>query len=94
MSNQKITNLNYNTEQISLPLEIQEETCVPKKENYAPTFISYNNQQGISLLDIQDLIPKNHIANVINEMIESVESVFGHIKGNRSFNRFLLRGLE
>ena len=43
MCNPKITNQNYIIEQISLPLAIQEETCVLKKGNYALTFIPYNN---------------------------------------------------
>lgn len=55
MCNPKITNLNNITEQTSLPLTKQEKTCVPKKGNITPTFIPYNNQQGISLFDIQDL---------------------------------------
>ncbi|MEK3981613.1 transposase [Psychrobacillus sp. FSL K6-2836] len=83
MCNPKITNPNYITEQTSLPLAIQEETCVSKKRNYAPTFIPYNNQQGISLFDIQDLIPGNHVSRVIDEMIESIddEVFFSHYKG-------------
>ena len=83
MCNPKITNPNYITEQTSLPLAIQEETCVSKKRNYAPTFIPYNNQQGISLFDIQDLIPSNHVSRVIDEMIESIddEVFFSHYKG-------------
>ncbi|YCI74959.1 hypothetical protein M1D47_14970 [Bacillus sp. R1-10] len=85
MCNPKITNRNYITEQISLPLAIQEETCVSKKENYSPTFIPYNNQQGISLFDVQDLIPSNHVSRVIDEMIESIEDkvFFSHYKGGR-----------
>ncbi len=43
MSNQMITELNYNTEQTSLPLNIQtqEETCVSTKRELRPTFIPY-----------------------------------------------------
>lgn len=83
MCNPKITNQNYNTEQTTLPLPIIEETCVSNKRNYAPTFIPYNNQQGITLFDIQDLIPSDHVARVINEMIESIddEMFFSHYKG-------------
>ncbi|WP_192812585.1 hypothetical protein [Paenisporosarcina sp. TG-14] len=61
------------TEQTSLPLTIQEETLVFKKENYSPTFLPYNTQQGISHFDIQDLIPSNHVSRVIDEMIESID---------------------
>jgi transposase len=83
MCNPKITIQNYIIEQTSLPLTIQDETCVSKKGNYAPTFIPYNNQQGISLFDIQDLIPSNHVSRVIDEMIESIEDdvFFSHYKG-------------
>ncbi|MEG0450104.1 MAG: transposase, partial [Lysinibacillus sp.] len=83
MCNPKITNENYNTEQTSLPLTIQQETSVSIKGNYTPTFIPYNNKQGISLFDIQDSIPSEHVSRVIDEMIELIDDqlFFSHYKG-------------
>ncbi|MFI8495157.1 hypothetical protein ACIGC1_19985 [Peribacillus butanolivorans] len=64
-------------EQTLLPLSIKEETAVPQKRNFTPTFIPYDNQQTTLIFDIQDLIPVHHVARVINQMIESIEdSVF------------------
>ncbi|WP_107839608.1 hypothetical protein [Metasolibacillus meyeri] len=71
MCNPKITNENYNTEQTSLPLRAQQGTSISTKGS-APTFIPYNNQQGMSLFDIQDLIPSEHVSRVIDEMIERI----------------------
>jgi len=73
MSNPKITTENYNMEQTLLPLSIQEDTAVPQKRNFTPTFIPYDNQQTTVIFDIQDLIPDHHVARVIDQMIESVE---------------------
>lgn len=83
MSNLKTTNKNYNTEQTSLPLQLSEETTVSKTSNYLPTFIPYNNKQGISLFDIQDNIPDKHVSRVIDEMIELIDDqvFFSHYKG-------------
>ncbi|MFD3447129.1 hypothetical protein ACFDTO_21260 [Microbacteriaceae bacterium 4G12] len=83
MSNPKTTNTNYNMVQESLPLDIQEETVVPKKKNERPTFIPYNNQQSICLLDLQELIPANHVSRVVDEMMERIEDdlFFQHYKG-------------
>ncbi|HWK21490.1 MAG TPA: IS1182 family transposase [Ureibacillus sp.] len=82
MCNQKITNANYNTEQTSLLLSIQGETCVSPKQ-HMPTFIPYNNKQSAVIFDIQELIPENHVARVIDEMVESVddEIFFEHYQG-------------
>lgn len=83
MSNPKTTNQNYNTEQTSLPLQLSEETTVPKTGHSIPTFIPYNNKQGISLFDIQDTISTKHISRVIDEMIELIDDqvFFSHYKG-------------
>ncbi|USK68404.1 IS1182 family transposase [Peribacillus asahii] len=73
MCNPKITTENYNTEQTSLPLAIQEETVVSRERKLTPTFIPYNNQQSTVIFDIQELIPPHHVARVIDQMIESIE---------------------
>ena len=77
----------------SLLLVIQEETYCSKKRNYASTLKSYNNQQGIFLFNIQDVIPSNHVSRGIDEMIESIkdEIFFSHYKGggrSSSFRRW------
>lgn len=83
MSNQKITNTNCNTVQENLPLHMSEETNHPKKKSISPTFIPYNNQQGMIIFDIQDLIPEKHISRVIDDMIEAIddEVFFQYYKG-------------
>lgn len=73
MSNLKTTNQDYNTEQTSLPLQLSEETAVPKTGHASPPFIPYNNKQGISLFDIQDTISTKHVSRVIDEMIELID---------------------
>ncbi|MFD3450465.1 transposase, partial [Microbacteriaceae bacterium 4G12] len=81
--NPKTTDTNYNMVQESLPLDIQEETVVPKKKKERPTFIPYNNQQGICILDLQEFIPTNHVSRVVDEMMERIEDdlFFQHYKG-------------
>ncbi|WP_342472262.1 IS1182 family transposase [Metasolibacillus sp. FSL H7-0170] len=83
MSNLKTTNQDYNTEQTSLPLQLSEETAVPKTGHASPPFIPYNNKQGISLFDIQDTISTKHVSRVIDEMIELIDDqvFFSHYKG-------------
>ena len=83
MCNPKITTQNYITEQASLPLSLQEGTGVPQPKTVSPTFIPYNNQQGLAIFDIQDLVPTHHVARVIDEMVEMIddELFFTHYKG-------------
>ncbi|BAQ10201.1 transposase [Bacillus sp. OxB-1] len=81
MSNPKTTTENYTT-QLTLPIEVAEETSVSKRR-LSPTFKPYNNQQGFAILDLQDLIPEQHIARVIDEMIETIPDaqLFAHYSG-------------
>ncbi|WP_249222080.1 IS1182 family transposase [Planococcus alpniumensis] len=83
MCNPKITSSNYNTEQAAFPLALGEGTGVPLSKKASPTFIPYNNQQGFAIFDIQDLVPANHVARVIDEMVELIddELFFAHYKG-------------
>ncbi len=55
---------------------------------------------------MEEMIDPNHPVRVVNQVIESldieyrsqspadVKAVFGIIKGNRNYRKFLLRGLE
>ncbi|MGM7634809.1 hypothetical protein [Bacillus sp. Hm123] len=51
MSNPKITTDHYNT-QMSLPLEVKEETSVSKR-TLSPTFKPYQSSQSQTILDIE-----------------------------------------
>ena len=83
MCNPKITSPKYSTEQVVFPLSLQEGTPVPLPKKARPTFIPYNNEQGFTIFDIQDLVPANHVARVIDEMVETIddELFFVHYKG-------------
>lgn len=83
MCNPKITTENYITEQAVFPLALEEGTSVPLPKKVGPTFIPYNNQQGFAIFDIQELVPANHVARVIDEMVETIddELFFAHYKG-------------
>ncbi|MEK5230426.1 IS1182 family transposase [Lysinibacillus sp. FSL K6-0232] len=80
MSNQKITNEEYTT-QTTLLLEVQEKPV--SKRQLAPTFKPYNNHQSFFIYDLQELIPENHVARVVDEMIEDIpdELLFQHYLG-------------
>lgn len=85
MSNQMITNDNYNME-MSLFLECKEaeqavqnnetqNSCKPKEPNprkLAPTFKPYNNRQIHMIYDIESLISEHHEARVVDEMVEAI----------------------
>lgn len=81
MSNPKITTEHCST-QMTLPLEVKEETPV-KKGQLAPTFKPYNNRQSFFIYDLQDYIPEHHVARVVDEMVESIpdEQLFAHYSG-------------
>lgn len=83
MCNPKITFPNYNTELAEFPLSLEEGTGVPLPKKASPMFIPYNNQQGFAIFDIQDHVPANHVARVIDEMVEQIEDelFFTHYKG-------------
>ena len=80
MSNQMITTENYNTQMTFLPET--EEKKTPKRQ-LAPTFKPYDNRQIQVIYDIEALIPENHPARVVDEMVEAVpdEQLFSHYKG-------------
>ena len=61
--------------------EVKEEET--SKRRLAPTFKPYNNRQIQVINDIDSLIPENHVARVVDEMIECVpdEQLFSHYKG-------------
>ncbi|MFS0616118.1 IS1182 family transposase, partial [Lederbergia ruris] len=82
MSNPKITKEEYNT-QLSLPLEVKEETPGGSNEKFTPTFKSYNNHQSFFIYDLQELIPEHHVARVVDEMVEAIpdEQLFAHYSG-------------
>lgn len=63
----------YTTEQVELPLSLQEETPHSSNKNLKPSFIPYDNRQATMIFDIQDLIPENHVSRVIDEMIEELD---------------------
>jgi transposase len=81
MCNLAITDQNYIT-QTTLTLEVQEEYFASKRQS-SPTFKSYNNRQAQVIFDIEELIPVNHVARVIDEMIEAIpdEQLFSHYRG-------------
>ena len=80
MCNPKITTENYNTQMTLLP-EIEEKKTV--KRQLAPTFIPYNNRQIQVILDLEALISEQHVARVVDEMVESIpdQQLFSHYKG-------------
>ncbi|QTD40974.1 transposase [Sporosarcina sp. Te-1] len=70
MCNPKITTPHYTTE---FPLAIEEMKASPvSKRRFSPTFKPYNNRQGFAIFDVQELIPENHIARVVDEMVEAI----------------------
>src|SRR5690554_4239349 len=80
MSNPKITNENYNTQLTLLPET--EEKKTPKRQ-LAPTFKPYDNRQIQAILDIEAHIPENHVARVVDEMVEAIpdQQLFSHYTG-------------
>ncbi|WP_062353753.1 IS1182 family transposase [Bacillus kwashiorkori] len=81
MSNQMITTHN-DTIQMTLFPEVQEEKT-PQKRKLAPTFKPYNNRQIQAIFDLEALIPIDHEARVVDEMVEAVpdEQLFSHYEG-------------
>ncbi|QTD41282.1 IS1182 family transposase [Sporosarcina sp. Te-1] len=70
MCNPKNTTSHYTTE---FPLAIEEIKANPvSKRRFSPTFKPYNNRQGFAIFDVQELIPENHIARVVDEMVEAI----------------------
>jgi len=80
MSNQMTTTTN-DTMQMTFFPELQE--MKTPKRSLAPTFKPYNNRQIQVIYDIELLIPENHVARVVDEMVECVpdEQLFSHYKG-------------
>src|SRR5690554_1458833 len=91
MSNQKTTIIN-NTIQMTLFPDVNETKLEHEKEEkkaetskrkLAPTFKPYDNRQIQVIYDIEGLIPENHPARVVDEMVECVsdEQLFAYYKG-------------
>ena len=61
---------NHTTEQISMTIDEMETTVSrqPKKRVFQP----YTNRQMMMILDIEQFIPKNHLARAVDEMVESI----------------------
>ncbi|MGN1401802.1 MAG: hypothetical protein ACI4XL_09895 [Bacillus sp. (in: firmicutes)] len=73
ISNGRFFYTNYTTEQVELPLSIQEETPNSPNKYAKPTFIPYDNHQATMIFDIQELIPEQHVSRVIDQMIEEFD---------------------
>src|SRR5690606_14879794 len=72
MNNQMTIQSNYNI-QMELPLEgIIENGNYPKKKQKKLVFQPYNNKQTMMILDIEMFVPENHIARLVDEMVESI----------------------
>ncbi|MDQ0174234.1 transposase [Bacillus chungangensis] len=67
---------------MTFSLEVKEETCVSNR-TFAPTFKPYNNHQSQMIFDIQEMIPKHHVARIIDKMVESIpdEQLFSYYSG-------------
>jgi transposase len=80
MCNPKITTENYNTQLTLLP---DTEEKKKEKRQLAPTFKPYNNHQVQVIFDIESHIPENHVARVVDEMVEAVpdKQLFAHYTG-------------
>lgn len=62
---------NHTTQQKNLPQSI-EETPVSFVHTSKHIFQPYNNKQGIIIYDLQDMIPKQHPARIVDELVESI----------------------
>jgi len=82
MSNQKTTIMN-DTMQLSFFPEINDKEPSKPKREITPTFKEYNNKQVMVIYDIEGLIPDNHVARVVDEMVETIpdERLFSYYKG-------------
>src|SRR5690554_577384 len=83
MNNQMTIQANYST-QMKMTLEGIEEIDVKKeKQNKKLVFQPYSNRQVISILDIEMFIPENHVARLVDEMVESIpdEILYSHYVG-------------
>ena len=61
---------NHTTEQISFAMDVKETFVSPKEKKRV--FQDYNNRQMMMILDIEQTIPKHHIARAVDEMVESI----------------------
>jgi Transposase domain (DUF772) len=81
MSNQ--TTIENHTTQMTLFPEEEARAKKTSKRQLSPTFKPYDNRQIQMIFDIEALIPENHVARVVDEMVEAVpdEQLFSHYKG-------------
>lgn len=83
MNNQMTIQTNYNM-QMELALEgIIENGNQPKKKQKKLVFQPYNNKQTMMILDIEMFVPENHVARLVDEMVESIpdEILYSHYVG-------------
>ena len=83
MNNQMTIQTNYNM-QMELALEgIIEKGNQPKKKQKKLVFQPYNNKQTMMILDIEMFVPENHVARLVDEMVESIpdEILYSHYVG-------------
>ncbi|WP_342580710.1 IS1182 family transposase [Ureibacillus sp. FSL W7-1570] len=83
MNNQMTIQENYNT-QLEMTLEgIQKIEVQKNKKRKKLVFQPYCNRQVMSILDIEMYIPENHVARLVDEMVESIpdEVLYTHYVG-------------
>jgi transposase len=87
MNNPMTIQVNYST-QMEMALEgIQERNVTKEKQQKKLVFQPYSNKQMMIILDLEMYIPENHVARLVDEMVESIpdEVLFSHnIGGGRA----------
>ncbi|WP_179860967.1 IS1182 family transposase [Bhargavaea cecembensis] len=82
MCNPKTATTEYITE-----MEILAEVNKPEekrpKRRLAPVFKPYDNRQSFAIFDVESLVPDDHVARVIDEMIETIpdDQLIAHYSG-------------
>ena len=83
MNNPMTIQINYNT-QMEMTLEgIQESEGIREKHQKKLVFQPYNNKQAMMIIDLEMYIPENHVARLVDEMVESKpdEDLYSHYAG-------------
>lgn len=80
--NPKITCEEYTTKQLHFSIE-ETASISPQSTRRSRTFKPYNNRQAFAIFDVEELIPANHVARVVDEMIETIpdEQLFAYYTG-------------
>jgi hypothetical protein len=64
---------NNNMDQMSLPLEVQATPSIsPKTLPPKVTFVRYEMNQLFLPMDLEELVPSNHVVRVINDAINKL----------------------